>query len=461
MSKTYSLKNRLIAWISLPILILSLVTFTVGYGFSWYEIEEVYDAQLAHFAKLIYQLTKADLAHDDIGKLDLNHLSIEHDYERNLGFRIWKNEVLIAQSGSTESFDFIPTEHGYASKTINNLKWRFFVYIDPVDDMRVEISERYDVRYELIIQLMSTLLFPEAIFVPIIFLIIWFCVKKNLQPIITTSRYVDQRKPDHLADPIHTESLPEEVLPLVTAINRLFKRIQQSIELERKFIDYAAHELRTPLAAMKMQTQVILKKSKRIPDCESGLINLKDSIDRSVHLVNQLLTLSKYHDRSYEKQSVDLATILSQIIFEYRPLAHDKNVSIVSSICSKVMINGHSSSIEVLIKNIIDNALKYTPQGGTINIVLNDNALLKIADTGCGITNAQKSRAFEKFVRFDKSGQPGSGLGLSIVKWIADAYKLVITLEDNTPRGLIVSIQWPKEDLLVPSHVCSQINNTV
>lgn len=441
MIQNYSLRHRLIAWISLPVLLAGTLTFLIGFAFVWHEIEEVYDAQMVHSAKVLLQLTQHEIMEDEGFHLGVEDPDLHHKYERKLGFRIWVDNSLITQSPSTESFAQFEAPPGFSDQTIDKHDWRFFVFINPANKIKIEVSERYDIRYELITQLMSALIAPALIFIPIIFLLVWIGVRKVLQPVVKMSADVDKRNSDDLA-PIGQSSLPKEIAPLVQAINRLFVRIGESFQREREFTDHAAHELRTPLAAMKTQTQVLLKKAGNIPECREGLENLEASINRATHLVSQLLSLARLQNEKFPMTQLDLSVLLQNKIKDMEILIAEKSIALRSDIAPDVLISGNAGSLPILLGDLLDNAVKYTPSGGSVHVSLSSSGLMQITDSGPGLSDADKLRVFERFVRADKSGQTGSGLGLSIANWIAHAHGVTIQLNDNEPHGLIARIQW-------------------
>lgn len=437
----YSLRSRLLAWIAVPIVLATLLAIASSYYFARHEIEEVYDAQLVHSAKVLLQLTEHEITEDEGFHLGLEKTDLQHRYERNLGFRIWVGKDLITQSPNTENFGDFEAQPGFSNHEINAHEWRFFVFLDPVNKIKIEVSERYDIRYELIIQLMLSLLVPTVALLPVILLLIWFGVRQVLRPVVRISADVDRRGGGDLS-PIRRESMPLEIAPLVTALNCLFRRLEESFKREREFTDHAAHELRTPLAAMKTQTQVLIKKAKDMPECKDGLENLQSSIDRATHLVEQLLSLARLQHEHLPQEKTDLSDILEDCLADIGARAGQKDIAIASDIEGECFVMAHPDSVGILLRNLLDNAVKYTTEGGKVSVSLARDGELVIADTGPGLSNADKARVFERFVRADKSGQAGSGLGLSIAQWIAEAHNVAIELHDNDPGGLRVRIEW-------------------
>ncbi len=406
MNKTYSLRLRLIAWISISILLATTLTFFIGSMSSWHEIEEVYDAQLVHSAKILHQLTQHEITQDDKFDLGIESSNLEHKYERKIGFRIWANANLITQSPNTIGFESFEAPPGFSDHQIDGHKWRFFVFLDPANKIQIEVSERYDIRYELIEQIMTALIAPGIIFIPMIFIIVWVGVRKTLKPIMKFSVDMDARSTDDFSS-IEKCALAEEIAPLVNALNRLFSRIGESFRREREFTDHAAHELRTPLAAMKTQTQVLMKKAGGMPECADGLENLQSSIDRATGLVDQLLSLARLQNEEFPKAKFNLSECLHDSIAEVKSRAKGKNITLHTEISGDVFISGHESSVAILFRNLLDNAVKYTRKGEDIWAHLSKDALIEISDNGPGINDKDKKTVFQRFTRADKTGQPG------------------------------------------------------
>lgn len=438
--KQYSLGKRLILWISIPIVMATIVAMFASFLSARHEIEEVYDAQLVHSAKVLLQLTRHEVLKDGQFHFGVENNELKHHYERNLGFRIWVDDDLVSRSANTNAFEQFEAEPGFSAHLINGHQWRVFTFLDPDAKIKIEVSEQMDIRYELIIELMLSLLLPAVAFIPFIFIIIWVGVQKTLKPVVNLSGYIDQRNSQDLS-PIQEHNLPYEIAPFIAAINRLFFRIEDSFRREREFTDHAAHELRTPLAAMKTQTQVLMKKAKDVPDLNEGLKNLQSSIDRATHLVDQLLSLARLQHQEFPKKNIDLCSLLNESMEEIAATAKEKSITLETHICSTCPVNAHAESMRILIRNLLDNAVKYTPNKGRIKISLNQDGVLTISDNGPGLSDAEKAHVFERFVRKDKSGQSGSGLGLSIVQSIADAHDIKIHLRNNLPQGLIVEIK--------------------
>ncbi len=441
MNQNYSLRRRLLLWISLPIACATLLALLISYLFASHEVEEVYDAQLVHSAKVLLQLTQHEIMEDEGFHLGLENPDLQHKYERKLGFRIWVDNEIITQSPITENFIEFEAPPGFSSQNIRGYDWRFFVFLDPENKIKIEVSERYDIRYELVVQLMTALILPALVFLPVVLAIIWIGVRKVLKPVVKISADVDRRSSGDLS-PIRKDTLPQEIAPLVLALNRLFTRIEESFSRERQFTDNAAHELRTPLAAMKTQAQVLMKKTSKTSDLKEDLDNLHASIDRASHMVNQLLSFTRLQADQIQFEKTDLSTLTEGVLKDMSPLAVRNKIDLEADIAPTIIVKGNRNALEILLRNLIDNAIKFTPSGGKIVVAVFEEkhkAVVKIADTGPGIEDADKDKVFERFYRVQKNKQ-GSGLGLSMAKWVCEVHGADIALTDNYPGGLVVRV---------------------
>ncbi|MEH6405129.1 MAG: ATP-binding protein [Sneathiella sp.] len=441
MTQNYSIRSRLILWLSFPIVLVGILTLYLGYSYTRHEIEEVYDAQLVQSAKVLLQLTQHEITEDQTFDLGIESSVLEHKYERKLRHRIWVNDRLVELSSGTDEFKNFSAPPGFSEQQIGLYKWRFFVFLEPEKGIRIEVAERNDVRSELVTELISALILPTLFFFPAVFLIIGFGARKILDPVVRISDDVNKRNSDDL-HPITGNHVPKEIVPLVGALNNLFKRIESSFLKEKEFTDHAAHELRTPLAAMKTQTQVLIKQFGDQPEHKKGLENLHVSIGRATHLVNQLLSLARLQNEEFPKQNLDLSKSLYETIETFTEQFAQKNIELITHIDHSIFVEGHKHSLSILLGNLVENALKYTPPNGQVTVSLSAAGKLDISDNGPGLMGAEKSAVFERFVRVDKTGQTGSGLGLPIAQWIATAHGIDINLTDNKPNGLKITIDW-------------------
>jgi len=254
-------------------------------------------------------------------------------------------------------------------------------------------------------------------------------------------------------NPVHLEAMnvgpvPTEIRPLVQGLNRLFERLTVALETERRFTDDAAHELRTPLAALKTQAQVCL----RATDSDERILalnNVVNSVDRATHLVDQMLILARLDPSANTpvKKQINLHDLAAEVIAQLVPTAMKKGINIEITGSEHSIVDTDSVSLSIMIRNLVDNAIRYTPSGGDVIIDIGKDAdnktVLSVSDTGPGIDEELQSRVFDRFYRVTGNSSPGCGLGLSIVKRIADLIELRVELKNKVDgSGLIASVHF-------------------
>lgn len=444
MKANHSMRKRLILMIGIPLLLTALLIGALSWFSAYEEIEEVYDGQLAHAAKVLLQLTEHEVEEHNAYEIQLGaeRNTLKHRYEKKLTFRIWKDTHLVTQSAEAAQFGSFKAPQGYSDQTLAREDWRFFVLYDPQTAITIEVAEKEEVRKDIIFKILAGFLTPLSVFFPLVILIVWLGVTWSLRPLAVLSAQVDQREPGDFS-PIDNAHVSQELQSLIAAFNSLLERIRQSFAREQSFTDNAAHELRTPLAAMKTQTQVLLKKVKN-PEYQEDLNNLHASIDRTAHMVDQLLSFARLQsEQELEMEEIDFSEFTGRTTQQFSTLLQKKNLKLHSHISDGISLKGHPQALEIMLGNLLDNAIKYTPAGGTITLNLRQNgkeAVFELADTGPGIPDGEKQKVFERFYRSKKGEGSGSGLGLAMVRWACDSHQARIELADNQPNGLLVQV---------------------
>jgi len=292
-------------------------------------------------------------------------------------------------------------------------------------------------------------LLPLAALIPFLGVLIWYAVGRGLRPLATMSRAVAKRQPDAMA-PLAETGLPEELRPLAGSLNALLARLDDALNAQRRFTADAAHELRTPLAALKLQVELV----ERAPDDGArgaALAELEEGVDRASHLVEQLLAMARLEPEALARNfgDCDLVAIAKDVIVARATLAADRKIDLGLARSATVRARGDAASLSMLLANLLDNALRYTPEGGRIDVAIDDDAghaIFSVADTGPGIPASERERVFDRFHRGAHAGadQNGSGLGLSIVKRIADAHGATVALDSGAEgRGLVARVCFP------------------
>jgi len=293
---------------------------------------------------------------------------------------------------------------------------------------------------------------PVLVLIPLLMVLSHVIVRRTLQPMRVLTADLDQRSDDDLYA-IRDEKLPSEIRPFVVAINRLLTRVGHAMAVQRRFVADAAHELRTPLTALSLQAER-LQGADMSDSAKERLATLRNGITRSQRLVAQLLTLARAQDQpATALQQVSIQAVFRQVLEDMMPLAEHKQIDIGVTGNADVMVLASEADMGTLVKNLVGNAIGHTPVLGRIDLevcVNPDAAVIQVSDTGPGIPQQERERVFEPFYRSLESSDGGSGLGLSIVKAIADRLQacIVLSYSDEAHQiGLCVQVIVPKRQL--------------
>ena len=302
----------------------------------------------------------------------------------------------------------------------------------------VQVAETKNKRSIHASRIISGVLLPQFAIIPLAVILVYLGLGRGIKPLYRLQRLIERRRPGDLA-PINTRGMPEEVLPLMVAFNDMMARLEQNLQAQQRFIADAAHQMRTPLTGLKMQTDLALNETDP-EQIHRSLQQISDSADRTAHLINQLLALARA-EASFEKlhkvEPVNLELVLRDVSRDLVPQALAKRIDFGLELTGwPLMIDGNALQLRELIKNLIDNAIKYTPDGGkvTARTRAGDFAIVEVEDTGIGIAEDERELVFERFFRSLGSGAEGSGLGLSIVRELAELHRANVLLKPN-PRG--------------------------
>jgi two-component system sensor histidine kinase QseC len=438
---SYSLKRRLLAGVLAAVALVWVATAVYSYFDARQEISELLDAHLAQSASLIV----AQVGHD-LEEIDLEHAPRTDKRARRVAFQIWeRGTVLRLHSAEAPQSRLSRREEGYSNATIDARSWRVFSTWDAKRRFLVQIAERDETRREIAAGIARNLLLPLLVAVPVLGLFVWLGIGRGLKPLNRLGLQVGQRKAEDL-QPLAPAGAPREVVPLVDSLNALFARVAALIENERRFTGDAAHELRTPLAALKTQAQVA-KSASEDTVRQHALDGVIEGCDRAARLVDQLLTLARLEpDAGRPSAACELASLARQVIADLAPFAAERNVEIELNGVS-VSIPGRPDLLSVLLRNLIDNAIRYSPQGSRVSVTVAHTAggvTLAVTDEGPGIALDERARLGERFHRVLGTGQSGSGLGLSIVHRVAELHSAQLKFEDGDNRkGLRVVVEFP------------------
>ncbi len=355
----------------------------------------------------------------------------------------WDGHVLHAQEIEIQGHG----EEGYSNQRIDGVLWRVFTLQAPESGIVVQAGERYDIRDELVTSITLSVLKPILLVLPLLAALIWFSIGRGLQPLKRLATDVARRDSKQL-QPISIRQVPTEVLPLTNALNDLFQRLAQAFDNERRFTADAAHELRTPLAGIKTQVEVASHASDET-ERQQALQHIAQGMERASHLVNQLLSLARMDaEHSLSTVPVELTQLAIDIIMELMPIAQTKDIDLGMSGSESgqtYTVQGNYEALFALMRNLVDNALRYTQNGGEVTIALQQQPTgcqLCVIDNGPGIPRELHNKMFERFHRGQQHDTKGSGLGLSIVQRIVTLHQAELSLLGTEGGGLTVCVQF-------------------
>ena len=277
--------------------------------------------------------------------------------------------------------------------------------------------------------------------------LVWLAIGWGLKPFSRVAGEVKNRNIRNL-DALDVESVPEEVKPLVLELNWLFATLKESFDKERRFTSDAAHELRTPLAALKTHAQLATMTDSS-EDQKNSINKIMAGVDRASHVVNQLLVLARLeqgHQQSIDMQPVDLTQLSQEMVSELHTLASKRNIELSVQAAEPQIVSGELTMLSMLLRNLLDNAIRYSPEGSKVELGFEQSkqgVSLFVSDNGPGIADEEKDKVFSRFHRGEALEETGCGIGLSIVRQVAELHRAQIKLSDNPGGGLRVEVRFP------------------
>ncbi|SMC28907.1 two-component system, OmpR family, sensor histidine kinase TctE [Andreprevotia lacus DSM 23236] len=450
----FSLKRQLLLWLLFPQLVLWLAGAFLSYQVATHYANAVIDNSLLQTARAVARQAGPQ-GHGQAGDLArIIPLLIDDNPDDALVYSVWTepgkpiagNAALppppdSVQTAGQPSFYTADGTHG---------SLRLVSLIEQINNgpqLHVQIGRTFN--SQLYREILVATALPLGVLIIAMSVLVWWGIERGLLPLTRLQRLVGNRSAQDLA-PLELVDAPQEVHAISNALNQLLSTTNESISRQRRFIADAAHQLRTPLAGLKSQTELALRETS--PDTLRDRLNMVHaSATRSIHLVNQLLTLARSEPGSTNGMPtvrVDLAKLMRELTAECVPrsLAAGMDLGCDTSLSSAV-IDGNPALLRELFINLIENAIKYIPRGGSITARLEEddkNYIVDVEDDGNGIPDEQKPRVFERFFRVNQNEGNGCGLGMAIVKEIAERHGGSVELRDAQPHGLIVHVVLPK-----------------
>lgn len=401
-----SLRKTLVIYTSVFSVIMGCILMLSAYSVALHESSEIIDAQMRNLAK--HSVT----AQDKIASSDFDPK--KHYEEEDLFVDVWAYKDHTDQKHPLNLLVQPVEKADFYTHKANNELW--YTYVLPLDDVQIQVSQQQSVRKQLAFELATSIFLPYILLIILVIIGLSWIIVRSLQPLEDLKYALAQRQPNDL-HPIDPQAYPDEITPTIQEINRLFEKISVGQQEQRQFIADAAHELRTPITALNLQSTILLQ---QFPE-SNALQQHSKGLARIQHLVAQLLSLAK-QDATLpylaQYQDFKLDHVAFSCIEQLIPFALQKNIDLGMNEQPDILMHSDESTTYSIIYNLIDNAIKYTPDHGTINISLStqeQRVLIEVEDSGAGIDPSQYNHILKRFYRIKNHAEIGSGLGLSIV----------------------------------------------
>jgi two-component system sensor histidine kinase QseC len=425
------------------VVVVWLVTAALSYRDARRQIDELLDAHLAQAAALLV----AQASHE-LEEIETEHSPELAPYGHRVAFQVWERGTrLRVHSADAPNARLSPATEGFSDADVEGRRWRVFSTWAHKRRLLIQVGEERAARDRLAAAIATNLLRPLVLALPLLGLLVWLAVRWGTRPLAVLRAQVVQRDPDNLA-PLEVADPPAEVAPLVESLNRLLARVRASIEGERRFTADAAHELRTPIAAVRAHAEVA-----RAATAEGERRAAADSIlagcDRAAHAIDQLLTLARLDpaDAGGRREACDLREVARQVLADLAPVALARGIEVELAAGPPVVMAGSPGLLAILVRNLVDNAVRYSPAGASARVdVARAGAVarLVVTDQGPGVAPADRPALGQRFRRLGASRETGSGLGLSIVARIAELHRATVHFRDGPGgRGLCVVVEFP------------------
>ncbi len=460
-----SIRRFLIWGILLTVAASLTISALVGYSDAMHESEELFDARLAQSARITERLLASYLEKSETlsaeGRLydawETVHPQVTgepdeagpfgHGYEHKLYFLLLDSAGRPLLRSPYAPASSPGSKPGFGYHQYNGHEWRTFTLQDVASQRWLIVAERDDVRSEMAGKIAIRTMLPLLIVLPFLLVMLWWLVAHATRPMNQLIQAISERHPANLS-PLVLKRPIKELLPLANEINRLMRALSDALEREKNFTNEAAHELRTPLAVLRIHGENALA-TRDTAEREQSLRKMLRALDRSERMIQQLLTQARIdNQQAIALETLDLNGLLRESVATLAPLALQKNQDLAVEADQVVRIRGQAVLLGLLFSNLIDNAIRYTPQGGEILVRLSQDgewARIEVCDTGPGVAPEHLPHLWERFFRINPQQGDGAGLGLSIVRRIAELHGAGIEVRNRESGGLEVSVLLPCE----------------
>jgi two-component system OmpR family sensor kinase len=420
---THSLRGRLLALVLAAIGLVSLLQASTTYRMALREADKMFDFHLEEVARSVH------------GGVPLVPGSEDSEYS----VQVWGPDGSeIYRSNGAQ----LPAQAvlGFSDTRVNGLRLRIYTLQTP--ENTIQIAQDLDAREARARTLAANAVLPVLLLAPLLMLAVGWVISKSLAPLTRMRKQVAEREATDLS-PLTTHGVPQEVQPLVAELNLLFGRVRETLQAQQHFVADAAHELRSPLTALKLQVQAA-ERARDEPARAAAVADMAAGIERAIALAEQLLVLARAESVEADDaaEPVDLEVLAREVVSELLPRAQAKQQDLGLANSEPAAVRAPREALRLALRNLVDNAIKYTPAGGRIDIALGSN-WLAVDDSGPGIPEAERQRVLDRFYRVPGTEAAGSGLGLAIVKAVAERIGAQLVLGTSALGGLRVEIRFP------------------
>ncbi|RFO95356.1 two-component sensor histidine kinase [Rhodoferax lacus] len=438
--RRFSLQTRLL----LLVLGFATTVWLCAAAFTWIdaqgELDELLDGHLAQAASLLMVQADGDLD-------DIFDTPVLHKYAPQVAFQVFLGNQLMTHSNNAGVEPLSGQMNGFSNVQRGGVLWRVVTIHNAKLNLTVLVGEKLESRRAIMWALMRSLVGPLLIALPLFGMGLWWSIRRGLAPLRTLRETLETRAP-LAAQPVELVGMPRELQPLVQTLNDLLARIDRMVQIERRFTADAAHELRTPIAAIRAQAQVAMGAGDDVAERTHALQTTLAGCDRASRLVDQLLTLARLETApAVQADAVDLRAVVRRVAAELAPAALARQQDIVVHAEGPCPVAANELLLGVLVRNLVDNGLRYSPAGAQVEVTVDlDDAgpVLTVQDSGRGMSEAEIAHLGERFFRVLGTEQPGSGLGWSIVRRLLDVFGAQVAIGRSAALGgLAVTVRWP------------------
>ena len=455
-SKT--LRRQLLAWLFWPLSVLWLVSSVFDYDIANQFVNLAYDRALLESALDIGRQVRV---HNERIYVDLPEIAVQMLQTRESG-RVYylvtgpQNEYITGEPDLPPPADPSSGRVNYYDEVYKGRPVRIVTLHLPVETgvsegmVMVQVAENRSARNEFARQILAKQALPQGVLIVLAGMMLWYAVGRGLAPLGTMRKEIESRS--HLdLSPVPEEDAPQEVRPLIHAINELLERLSLALAAQQRFIADAAHQLRTPIAGLKTQTELALRQTPP-GEAQATLRQLRTATERATRLVNQLLSLARAEPPvgrvMRAVQRLDLTELAREATTDWVPRALERTIDLGfddTSTCA--FIEGDPFLLREMLNNLLDNAIRYTQPGGQVTVRVSCSgryAIVAVEDNGPGIPDAERGHVFQRFYRVLGTGVEGCGLGLAIVHEIAQSHGAEVSLQEGSAGvGTIVCVRFP------------------